>query len=122
MDNKKIGYVFRSPRYPAIAVSGDRLFAVHSVKGLEKLIEGEQTDKLRLLDSTWEWFVYFPDLLALAPSFPMSQPPSKLQLIEMVNTRINRPSNSALCRTNSLSSRSRVEIFRELIALLDCNK
>jgi len=114
----KLQFLVRAPRYPVIVVVEDRVFASNSRKQLIRLFGENFSETVRLLDSTWEWFVYRPSLSAFSPHFPFRQPPSKLEIIEVVNRRANRLDNGVLCRTTSLSTRSRSQVFQELIAIL----
>lgn len=74
---------------------------------------------VRLLDSHWAWFeVLTGEVEAIAPSFIDFQPPTKQSVITLVNGRANRSETAARYQPRSLSSRSREEIFQELLAIL----
>jgi hypothetical protein len=55
---------------------------------------------------------------AIAPSFIDFQPPTKKTAIDLVNGRANKSETPAVYQPRSLSSRSREEIFQELLAIL----
>jgi hypothetical protein len=115
-----IQYVFRKPRFPVIVTAGDRVFAAPSPARLGKLLarESPADADIRLLDSTWEWFEFVPDVSAIAPSFVDRSPPTKAEVISLVNDRANRADDAPQYLLRSLSSRSREDIFAELLALL----
>ena len=118
-EQREVQFFNRAPRCPAIAILGDRVFRVRSPKEVRKLIQREQPASFRRLDSTWECFEYFPDLLIVVPSLSMNRPPTKLQLIELVSLRANGREDSRQFEAKSFSNRSRIQIFNDLIALLD---
>lgn len=114
-------FVFRQPRFPAIAVVGDRVFQVPSVDQLHTLFGREPRstgETARLLDSTWEWFELHAEIGAIAPSFVGRHPPTKQALIDLVNSRSNRAGDAPLYEKRALSARTRDAIFAELLALL----
>jgi hypothetical protein len=116
-----IPFVFRKPRLPVIIVAGDRVFRAISAAAIQKLVRRELTAgaKVRLLDSNWAWFeVLTGDVEAIVPSFTHYQPPTKQTLITLVNSRANRAETDPLYEPRSLSSRSREEIYQELLGIL----
>jgi hypothetical protein len=115
-----IRHAFRKPHFPVIVTAGDRVFAAPSPSVLQKLVERERRAGLdiRLLDSTWEWFEFVVDVSAIAPSFVDHMPPKKQEVISLVNDRANRADDAPVYSLRSLSSRSREDIFAELVALL----
>ena len=115
-----IRYAFRKPRFPVIVIAGDRVFAAPSPSGLQKLVEreGRAGSGIRLLDSTWEWFDFVPDASAITPSFVHRSSPTKQEVISLVNDRANRADDAPKYLRRSLTSRSREDIFAELLALL----
>lgn len=116
-----IPYVFRRPRLPVIVVADDRAFRATSTAAIQKVLRRElpTAAKRRLLDSQWNWFdVLTGEVEAIAPSFVDMQPPTKQSVITLVNSRANRSETAAVYLPRSLSSRSREEIFQELLAIL----
>jgi hypothetical protein len=116
-----IPYVLRRPRLPVIVVAGDRVFRAISGAAIQKILRGELQSgvEVRLLDSEWAWFeVLTGDVEAIAPSFADFQPPTKQAVIALVNGRTNRVEADPLYQPRSLSSRSREEVFQELLAIL----
>ncbi len=114
-----IPYVFRKPRLPVIIVVDDRVFRAISTAAIQKLLKRElKLDaEVRLLDSRWEWFKVMTDEVeAIIPS--IYQSPTKQALITLVNNRANRSETNVAYQPRSLSSRSREEIFQELLAIL----
>ena len=113
-------YVLRRPRFPVIVVIGDQVFRAVSSAAVQKLLRRppEVTD-VRLLDSDWAWFKPISgEVLAIAPSFSDFQPPTKQFLVALVNDRSNKTEASPSYMPRSFSSRSREEIFQELLAIL----
>ncbi len=116
-----IPYVLRKPRLPVIVVADDRAFRATSTAAIQKLLRRELNlgAEVRLLDSQWAWFeVLTGDVEAIAPSFIDFQPPTKQTVLDLVNGRANKSENAAVYQPRSLSSRSREEIFQELLAIL----
>jgi len=114
-------FVFRQPRFPVIAVVGDRVFQVPSADKLRRLFDrelGSTGGTARLLDSTWECFELHAEIGAIAPSFVDRHPPTKQALIELVNGRSNRAGDAPLYEKRALSARTRDAIFAELLTLL----
>jgi hypothetical protein len=103
-----------------IVVVGDRAFRAASGSALQKLLRRELPSeaKARLLDSTWEWFELMLEVDAIAPSFLDRLPPTKKAVIAIVNGRSNRAADAPLYELRSLSSRTRVEIFAQLLSIL----
>ncbi|MHB0972577.1 MAG: hypothetical protein ACYC7A_22510 [Thermoanaerobaculia bacterium] len=96
------------------------MFAAPSPSALEKLIKRESHVEtvVRILDSTWEWFELIRDGLVIAPSFVDRLPPKKQDVIALVNDRTNRAIDAPVYQLRSLGSRSREDIFAELLSLL----
>ena len=116
-----IPYVLRRPRLPVIVVAGDRVFRALSAAATQKILRRElqPSVEVRLLDSEWKWFeVLRGDVEAIAPSFSDFQPPTKQAVITLVNARTNRLETDPVYQPRSLSSRSREEVFQELLAIL----
>jgi hypothetical protein len=104
-----------------IVVADDRVFRATSTAAIQRLLRRElkTAAKARLLDSHWAWFeVLTGEVEAIAPSFVDYQPPTKQFVITLVNDRANRSETDALYQPRSLSSRSRPEVFHELLAIL----
>lgn len=116
-----IPYVFRRPRLPVIVIADGRAFRATSTAAIQKILRRElkTATNVRLLDSQWAWFeVLTGEVEAIAPSFIDSRPPTKQSVIALVNGRANRSDTAAVYQPRSLSSRSREEIFQELLAIL----
>ena len=103
-----------------ILVVGDRALRALSPPELQKLLRRELRSAVntRLLDSTWEWFEVLPDIGAIAPSLVDRLPPTKQSVIALVNGRSNRAPGAPLYEVLSLSSRTRQEVFAQLLAVL----
>jgi hypothetical protein len=116
-----IRYVLRKPRFPVIVILGERVFRAISSAALQKLLRHElKADAdIRILDTDWKWFtVIVGEISAIAPSFADFQAPTKEALIALVHNRANRVEADPTYQRRSLSSRSREEIFQELIGVL----
>lgn len=113
-------YIFRRPRFPVIVVVDDRVFASSSAAGVKKVLRREEqpAGKIRLLDSTWEWFDVLSDLDAIAPSFLDRRPPTKRSLVGLVNARSNRAPDAPVYELRSVSNQTRDHIFARLVAIL----
>jgi hypothetical protein len=103
-----------------IVIAGDRVFRSLSSAAVQKLLRRELKAgiELRLLDSAWRWFDVLADVGAIAPSFGNHLSPTKQTVITLVNGRSNRSADAPLYEPRSLSSRTREEVFTELIAVL----
>jgi hypothetical protein len=116
-----IPYVLRKPRLPVIVIADDRAFRATSTAAIQKLLQRELSlgAEVRLLDSHWAWFeVLTGEVEAIAPSILDYQSPTKQTVLDLVNGRSNKSENAAVYQPRSLSSRSREEIFQELLAIL----
>ncbi len=118
--NLSMRYVFRRPHFPVIVVAGDRVFGSVSATRVKKVLrcEVQRGVKVRLLDSTWEWFEVLSDLDAIAPSLVDRAPPTKRSVVGLVNGRSNRAPGAPLYEPRSLSSRTRDDVFARLLAVL----
>jgi hypothetical protein len=116
-----IPYILRRPRFPVIVVAGDRAFRALSSAAVQKLLRRELTTgaEIRLLDYDWRWFIVLTGkVCAIAPSIADYQQPTKQEVIDLVNGRANKADGSTSYQRRSLSSRSREEVFQELLAML----
>jgi hypothetical protein len=104
-----------------IVVAGERAFRALSSAAVEKLLRRELKAGagIRLLDSEWRWFeVLATEVCAIAPSFRYHESPTKREIIDLVNGRGKKIDNAPMYRHRSVSSRSREEVFQELLAIL----
>lgn len=113
-------FLFRKPIFPVIIVAEDRVFRAATESALQSLLNREvgARDDVLLVDARWAWFQIYAEQRIVGPSFIRSRPPTKQQLIEVVDGRSNRSEDDPRYRPGSLSSRKREEIFRKLVSIL----
>jgi hypothetical protein len=114
-------YVFRRPRFPVIVLVESRVFRALSSAAIEKLLRRELKtgQEVRLLDSEWAWFKPIEgEVMAISPLIANPHPITKQALVDLVNGRANKVEGAPSYQRRSLSSRSREEVFQELLAIL----
>lgn len=114
-------YVFRRPRFPVIVFIETRVFSALSSPAVEKLLRREWKAGVgvRLVDSDWAWFKTIEgEVMAFSPLIANLHTLTKQALIDLVNGRANRVEGAPIYLRRSLSSRSREEIFHELLEIL----
>lgn len=104
-----------------ILVADERVFLADSPSAADKLVlrEISTANEVRILDSNWLWYQILPQkFIVVIPSVRDYRPPTKNDLIDLVNNRLNRETDSPRYEKRSLSSKSREDIFAALAAIL----
>jgi hypothetical protein len=108
---------------------GDSATAVQTRTELLSDLQAQVIDStfealFRLIDSGWNTFEVLSDGHAIIPSPDAfcSKPMTKREVVDRVNGRSNQPVGGELYPTDSLHSKKRERIVRELVDLLLRNK
>ena len=114
--------IFRKPRYPVMIVSGDRLRAAKSFKGLAQACVvstiPEGGHHVTIIDITGDEFWYLPDTYLVSPGF-LHKRWTKKRMIDLYNQSTNAAETGKLYSDRSLGNKSLERVTRDLCMLID---
>jgi hypothetical protein len=117
----EIKVVFRGPKYPAIVISGDRLYSATHPKVLASYLISssplENEHRIKIIDTTGEEFWYQPDDQVLSPVFPNTKW-TKRRVIDLYNQSRNSAESGISYSTKSLSSKRLSSIISDICELI----
>ena len=112
--------IFRSPKYPVIIISRDRLFTGGNHKSIAKALSlaSPLDDKkvIQMIDSTGEEFCFHLDLEVLSPGFRFSRW-TKKEIIALYNSYQSKHSDQTY-PLKSLSNKRLANIVTEICHLI----
>ncbi len=120
-DQIEFKVLFRSPVYPVIVISDDRLMAALNIKELgescitAKLRKGEKV--VRAIDTSAEEFWYSPENVVISPGFAFKRW-TKKQIVELYNSSSNARNSGKEYSEKSLSNRKLARIIGDICELL----
>ena len=121
-NNKLIKYVFRSPVFPVIIISHDKLlsasnFKTLTIKLLEAIPQGNE-NIIKTIDSTGKEFWYNFQNKVFAPGFSFKRW-TKMKMIELFNNSSNAIKLNKLYSTKSISNKKLAKIIKEICELVE---
>lgn len=120
-DQIEFKVLFRSPVYPVIVISDDRLMAASNIEELgesciaARLKKGEKV--VRAIDTSAEEFWYSPDNYAISPGFAFKRW-TKKQIVELYNSSSNAMNAEKEYSEKSLSNKRLARIIGDICELL----
>lgn len=114
--------VFRSPKYPVIINSSDRLRAAKSLQGLAKacLLSSihENNHHIIIINVTGDEFWYVPDFYAVSPGF-IHKRWTKKRMIDLYNQSVNARETGVTYSDRSLGNKTLARVTADLCALIE---
>jgi hypothetical protein len=117
-----IKIVLRTPRYPVILISSDRLYSGSNINELvyslisSYPLDGE--DDIKIIDCTGKEFYYLPDEGIVFPGFTFTQW-TKRKIIDLYNESINSKETKISYSIKSLSSKKLSRIVKDICELIE---
>ena len=113
--------LFRSPKYPVIIISQDKLLTGYDIDTLAIALLSVPPpygkDYVKVIDFTGEEFWFYPDKIYLAPGF-FPKKWTKKRVIELYNNSSNAKESESNYPLKSLSSKKFSRIIGEICELL----
>jgi hypothetical protein len=113
--------LFRSPKYPVIIISQDKLLTGYDIDSLAIALLSVpppyEKDYVKVIDFTGEEFWFYPDKIYLAPGF-FPKKWTKKRVIELYNNSSNAKESESNYPLKSLSSKKFSRIIGEICELL----
>jgi hypothetical protein len=113
--------LFRSPKFPVIVISQDKLLASHDIDTLAIALLSvpppSEKDYVKVIDFTGEEFWFYPEKIYLAPGF-FQKKWTKKRVIELYNNSPNAKESNSKYPLKSLSSKKFSRIIGEICELL----
>ena len=113
--------LFRSPKYPVIIISQDRLLTGYDIDTLSIVLLSVsppyEKDYVKVIDFTGEEFWFYPDKIYLTPGF-FPKKWTKKKVIELYNNSPNAKKSNSNYLLKSLSSKKFSRIIGEICELL----
>ena len=113
--------LFRSPKYPVIVISQDKLITGYDINTLSRALLSvpppSTKDYVKVLDFTGEEFWFYPDKTYLTPGF-FPKKWTKKRVIELYNNSSNAKKSSSSYPLKSLSSKKFSRIIGDICELL----
>lgn len=116
----KIQYLFRKPAYPVIAEFDSKVIAGLSESMLlkeMKKIGAFKKSSYEVIDSNGKVWIFDIHELTLYP-FSFKNNRTKKDLINLVNSRTNKPENESPYSVKSISSKRYETVFNDLVKIL----
>jgi hypothetical protein len=123
MESREIIFkiLFRSPKYPVIVISQDKLLTGYDINTLSRALLSvpppSEKDYVKVIDFTGEEFWFYPDKTYLAPGF-FPKKWTKKRVIELYNNSSNAEKSNSSYPLKSLSSKKFSRIIGEICELL----
>ena len=113
--------LFRSPKYPVIVISQDKLITGYDIYTLSRALLSvplpSEKDYVKVLDFTGEEFWFYPDKTYLTPGF-FPKKWTKKRVIELYNNSSNAKKSNLSYPLKSLSSKKFSRIIGDICELL----
>jgi hypothetical protein len=113
--------LFRSPKYPVIIISQDKLLTGYDIDTLAIALLSVpppyEKDYVKVIDFTGEEFWFYPDKIYLTPGF-FPKKWTKKRVIELYNNSSNAKESESNYPLKSLSSKKFSRIIGEICELL----
>jgi hypothetical protein len=113
--------LFRSPKYPVIVISHDKLLTGYDIETLAIALFSvpppPEKEYVKVLDFTGEEFWFYPDKTYLTPGF-FPKKWTKKRVIELYNNSSNAKESESNYPLKSLSSKKFSRIIGEICELL----
>jgi hypothetical protein len=117
----KFKILFRSPKYPVIVISQEKLLTGYNIDTLSMALLSvsppSEKEYVKVIDFTGEEFWFFPDKIYLTPGF-FSKKWTKKKVIELYNNSSNAKKSNSNYPLKSLSSKKFSRIIGEICELL----
>ena len=123
-DQIQFRILFRSPKYPVIVIAEDDIWPAYNIKELGTVCyisePTENSDTIKVIDSSGEEFWYLPEQVALTPGF-MQRKWTKKNIIELYNQSETAKETNVQYSLNSLSSKRLSTVVADICNLLNQN-
>lgn len=123
-DRIRFRILFRSPKYPVIVIAEDDIWPAYDIKELGTVCYVsepiEDSDIIKVIDSSGEEFWYLPEQVALTPGF-MQRKWTKKKIIQLFNQSETAKEINVQYSMNSLSSKRLSTIVADICSLIDQN-
>jgi hypothetical protein len=121
MEKVEFRIMFRSPEYPVLIVSSEKLYSAFNLKQLAEICVSlnlvDSEEKLRVVDSTGSEFWYLPDECVLSPGFVFKKW-TKKKLIETFNGSSNAIEANQEYSMKSLSAKKLERVVEDICLIL----
>ena len=122
MNQIEFKIIFRSPKYPVIVVSTDRLYSAFNINELADscILSTPVRDRkiVEVIDTTGEEFWYSPEEYILSPGFSFKKW-TKKRIIETFNSSDNAKNLNETYSIKSISSKRLNRIVKDICELLN---
>ena len=112
--------LFRSPKYPVIIIDENDLWSASNIDELGTICvisSPEDSEKLKVIDTTGEEFWYMPEHYALAPGFNFRKW-TKKQIIELFNNSDTAKEEKIQYPLKGLTNKKLSKIVNDICDLL----
>ena len=117
--------LLRGPRYPAIVIDNDDIWAAFNIKELGAACyvsePPENSDMISVVDCTGEEFLYMPGKTALIPGIGRKKW-TKKRIIDLFNDSQTAKEENLQYPSKSLSNKKLTDIVNEICMMIEHNK
>lgn len=123
-DQIRFRILLRSPKYPVIVIAEDDIWPAYDIKELGAVCyisePTENSDNIKVIDSSGEEFWYLPKQVALAPGF-MQRKWTKKKIIDLFDQSETAKEKYMRYSTKSLSNKRLATIVADICSILSHN-
>jgi hypothetical protein len=117
--------LLRSPIYPVIVISADRLRTAHNLNTLAvaclRSTPPEGKEHVTIIDTSARGFEYDLETVSVMPSFFMMKPLSKKRLVDLYNQSANARESGEYYSERSLNNKPLARVIADLCHLIKSN-